>query len=382
MRRVTKSTGCRFGWLALTVSTRIMVAAALTVAMGAGVATAGAGMFSGSHIGQLAAVSCSSANGCTAVGDYVPGFDHPQPSVAMAYRYSDGRWARQAPHAGSGAGLRAVACASGKSCLAVGADGAKPVVERWNGSRWMRQSPPEAASGALDGVSCPSPNDCIAVGSSQGSAWAWGWNGSAWRSQPMPIVPGSYLDGVACPSATVCLAVGARSNGPNKAVLVERWNGSAWAEENAPSPEPRSGGPHLAGVSCPTVRSCTAVGSDGFGVLVESWNGSIWTRETAPYGARNAVLSGVSCVSAKRCIAVGQRNFKPLGVLAERWNGERWSLSNAETPASSHGQGAALLGVSCPSATACVAVGAGGDFADNVETLIAERWNGTRWHLQ
>lgn len=192
---------------------------------------------------------------------------------------------------------------------------------------------------------------------------------------------GSYLDGVACPSAKLCFAVGFRSNGSRRAVLVERWNGSAWSDLNAPSPKPRSGGPWLAGVSCPTARFCTAVGSDGYGVLVEHWNGSRWVRQTAPLGYRNAVLEGVSCLSATACMSVGEHNYHLLGVLAERWNGKRWSLSRAPNPASSRGI-AALLSVSCRSAKECIAVGAGGDFGDGVETLIAERWNGSRWHLQ
>jgi hypothetical protein len=81
-------------------------------------------------------------------------------------------------------------------------------------------------------------------------------------------------------------------------------------------------------------------------------------------------------------MAVGGVNFKPLGVLAESWNGARWSLSKALTPGSSKGQGAALFGLSCTSPKACVAVGAGGDFSDNVETLTVERWAGGRWRLQ
>jgi hypothetical protein len=124
------------------------------------------------------------------------------------------------------------------------------------------------------------------------------------------------------------------------------------------------------------------VGSDGYGVLVEHWNGSGWVRQTAPLGRRNAVLEGVSCVSPTACTAVGERNFKPLSVLSESWDGKRWRLGDAPTPASSRGQGAALLGASCRSGKACIAVGAGGDFGDNVETLISERWTGRRWHLQ
>lgn len=359
--------------------TRISVGAAITatVAASAAAASGGSGRVSGSHIGQLVAVSCSSASACTAVGDYTPGFDHPEPAVALAYRWNGTHWSRQHPAAVSGAELRSVSCPSARTCIAVGSAGAEELAETWNGASWTRQPPPDAASGDLLAVSCSSADACTAVGSSAAR-----WNGSAWTGQSISIPSGAYLDGVACPSAKACFAVGGKPNGPNEAVLVERWNGSVWSEQNAPSPKPRSGGPHLSSVSCSTVHSCTAVGSDGYGVLVEHWNGSAWTRQTAPLGHRNAVLDDVSCPSAKRCMAVGGVNFKPLGVLAESWNGARWSLSRALTPNSSRGQGAALFGVSCPPTRVCAAVGAGGDFSDNVERLAVERWTGGRWRLQ
>ncbi len=384
MRFGSRSTGSGVGGVLARVSRRATAAATLTaaVAASAGVASTGSGTLSGSHIGDLYAVSCSSAKACAAVGDYTPGFDHPRPPVALAYRWNGRRWSKQHFPTVSGAGPLAGSCPSAKSCIAVGTYGEQGLVERWNGLRWMRQSAPSSPSGDLLAVSCSSANACTAVGSSNSSAWAWSWNGMAWKSQPISIPSGSYLDGVACPSAKVCFSVGFKSNGPNRAVLVERWNGAAWSEQNAPSPKPRSGGPWLASVSCPTVSSCTAVGSDGYGVLVEHWNGSRWSRQTSPLGYRNAVLDGVSCLSTTVCMAVGERNFKPLGVLAERWNGKQWSLSHALTPTSSKGQGAALSSVACRSWKVCVAVGASGDFADNVETLLAERWNGSRWHLQ
>ena len=387
MSRGWSSTDCRIGRLLARVLTRATVVAALTAAAAAsvGVASAESGGFSGRHIGQLAGVSCSSADACIAVGSYVPGFDHPEPAVALAYRWNGKRWSRQHSPTGSGAALRAVSCPSAKSCLAVGSAGGQELVERWNGEGWTRQSPPNPASGDLSAVSCSSTNACTAVGSANGSAWAGSWNGSTWTSQSISTLSGSYLDGVNCPSANVCFAVGAKSNGPNAAVLVERWNGSAWSEQNAPSPSPRSGGPHLTSVSCATVRSCTAVGSGGYGVLVEHWNGSRWTRQTAPRSHVNAVLASVSCPSAERCTAVGENNFarggKALGVLVESWNGKKWSLTKAPNPVFSRGS-AALLSVACSSAKSCIAVGAGGDFSDNVEKLIAERWNGRRWHLQ
>ena len=96
------------------------------------------------------------------------------------------------------------------------------------------------------------------------------------------------------------------------------------------------------------------------------------SRSLSPPGASSSSLSGVSCVSTKDCVAVG--SFQPAmgasGTLAERWNGTRWSIQPMPPTASESGS---LFGVSCPSATVCIAAGAqgGGD--------LEERWDGSTW---
>ena len=60
--------------------------------------------------------------------------------------------------------------------------------------------------------------------------------------------------------------------------LVESWNGTAWSVVASPSPSVA----FLYGVSCPSARSCKAVGeyannSGAVRTLVESWNGTAWS---------------------------------------------------------------------------------------------------------
>jgi hypothetical protein len=83
-------------------------------------------------------------------------------------------------------------------------------------------------------------------------------------------------------------------------------------------------------------------------------------------------LAGVSCSSASACLAVGfAYGPRPLG---ERWNGKRWSVEQIPGPVS-----AGLAGVSCVSETACTAVGViAGDFPDT----LAEGWNGSSWAIE
>jgi hypothetical protein len=78
-------------------------------------------------------------------------------------------------------------------------------------------------------------------------------------------------------------------------------------------------------------------------------------------------LSGVSCTSATACVAVGRDGNRPL---VESWNGMVWSIQDNPVP------GGWLSGVSCVSATACVAVG-----SDGVAALV-EGWDGTDWSIQ
>jgi hypothetical protein len=83
--------------------------------------------------------------------------------------------------------------------------------------------------------------------------------------------------------------------------------------------------------------------------------GPSWVVQSTPSpgGRQGSILLGMSCPSARACIAVGSHGGET--TLAERWNGTKWALQHAPNPADA---GASpLLGVSCSSATACTAVG-------------------------
>jgi hypothetical protein len=83
-------------------------------------------------------------------------------------------------------------------------------------------------------------------------------------------------------------------------------------------------------------------------------------------------LSGVSCPSATACIAVGSHHWdQHNAALIESWNGTTWSI----VPSPSRPI-AILDGISCISARACTAVG---NFGFPVATTLIESWNGTKW---
>jgi hypothetical protein len=158
-------------------------------------------------------------------------------------------------------------------------------------------------------------------------------------------------------------------------------HGSGWAV--TPSPNPRAGNGAFNAVSCPTSSVCTAVGlhvrDSGLGVtLAERRSGGSWTVQSTPNppGAAASALNGVSCPSGSACTAVGQlavRSGAQL-TLAERWNGRSWRIQPTPNPAGS--PASRLFAVACPAADACTAVG-----TSNSKVLV-ERWGGARWRLQ
>ena len=120
---------------------------------------------------------------------------------------------------------------------------------------------------------------------------------------------------------------------------------------------------------------------------VPAASAAVWSAQSVPKpsGAKSVYLNHVSCTSRVNCIAVGSWSTKrlesacPCFPLVERWNGTRWSLEPTPRLPDS-GSYSYLMGVSCPSAAACVAVGT---YADNrAMQALVERWNGETWSIQ
>jgi hypothetical protein len=217
---------------------------------------------------------------------------------------------------------------------------------------------------------------------------------TAWALQAVAtpaVAPNGQLAATSCPSAVVCVSVGvAQDDAGRDTALVERWQAGAWALQSVPRPG-GAVGTSLAGVSCTAPDACTAVGnlqtgSGSFVTLAARWNGRDWQiQPTAdPVGATGSFLSAVSCDSASSCTATGhsQDAANRKTALAERWNGRTWEIQS--TPSSGAGAGGAtdtvLRGVSCPSATACIAVGT--STTNFLPQGLIERWNGTAWQVQ
>jgi hypothetical protein len=190
-----------------------------------------------------------------------------------------------------------------------------------------------------------------------------------WTVQPTPNpAHDSSFAAVACPSTTECVAVGSASgSGPGS--VAEVWNGTAWRAERVPNPHGISstGQVALNAVSCPSTSLCVAVGTytpNGSELTVSRsfsavWQDGKWTEHPTAIihaiGLDGTDLQGVSCPSTTACMAVGTyQQGKGSGFLSEQWQGSSWSL--IKTPEAPY-QSVEFSGVSCPAVGTCTAVG-------------------------
>ena len=250
------------------------------------------------------------------------------------------------------------------------------------GASWVELATPDvpgATSWEFTSVSCTSPSICMAVGDSSASTnqlLAENRTKAGWTIQPIPQpAAGSALLSVWCTFNFSCTAVGDAPHGSNGTVpLAEHWSGNKWRIQTTPAPK-HAANSQLNAITCASALDCVAVGSQSTSVnsqvpLIEHWNGTTWTIEKAPTrsGFVESELSGVSCTSATRCIAVGG-SFKPstFVTLAEIWNGSKWTIQTTPNATS----GGALNAVHCVTRVDCLAVGNG----------LGANWNGKKWSL-
>ena len=138
---------------------------------------------------------------------------------------------------------------------------------------------------------------------------------------------------------------------------------------------PAPSGTSMADVSCSAADACTSVKDGG----IQRWNGSEWKAQTlaVPAGGSAVSAHSVSCPSSSACTAVGayKNGSGEEKTLAEFWNGSEWKVQSSPTPASA--TGISMWDVSCPTSGECTAVGTYGG-----NTSFALRWNGSEWSLQ
>ncbi len=361
----------------------------------------------------LAGVSCVSAEACTAAGHYVSGAG-AELALGEVFTSTEKKWAIQtslAPKEATG-NLAGVSCSATEACTAVGhylndANTQLTLAERWNGKEWALQETPNpsgAKGSTLTSVSCSGAEACTAVGhyvTSGGveETLAEVWSAKKWTVQESPNPAGaksSALAGVSCTAAEACTAVGRYvTSGGVEETLAEVFTSTAkkWAIQESPNPAEAKAS-SLAGVSCTAAEACTAVGRYVTSGGVEETLAEVFTSTAKkwaiqespnPASAKSSALAGVSCTAAEACTAVG-RYVTSGGVeetLAEVFTStaKKWAIQESPNPASA--KSSALAGVSCTAAEECTAVGhyvtSGG-----VEETLAEAITSTgkKWSIQ
>ncbi|MDQ6614735.1 MAG: Ig-like domain-containing protein, partial [Actinomycetota bacterium] len=249
----------------------------------------------------------------------------------------------------------------------------------------------------LQAVACSSATACVAVGQFNDATGSHGvvvpiTNGVP--GAPQVVTGTGILSGVACSDATHCVAVGAvtDANRVSRAVVVPIVNGVAGTAQKLPDTE------GLTAVACYSATSCVAVGTSSFqGVVVPITNGVGGVAQFVQND--DGGLTGVACYGPTACVAVGNNFplFESDGVVVLISDGTagaaqlvtttttliavacRVSVCEATgalqstsqpgvvqivdgvpgTPQAAPGSINNLLGIACPTDTACEAVGSG-----------------------
>ena len=256
------------------------------------------------------------------------------------------------------------------------------LIEHWDGGTWSVMKNPTLTGNpatTLHSVSCVSATRCVAVGDGNGSnGLAIKWSGTIWDAMSLPTPKGplrrAHLTGVSCATGSDCFAVGYRGHLASLHSTIVHYDGTTWSIVDGGS----LGGSAFSGVSCPATDFCLAVGHQSgtrtrpTTTMVERFDGSRWSIFASPnvVGFSDRLL-GVTCASATSCVAVGNtgQELHPNRTLAEMWHkGAPFAISS--TPTFTGSASTSLLGVACATSTSCFAVGTTSKTAGSSTALI------------
>jgi hypothetical protein len=283
--------------------------------------------------------------------------------------------------------------------LGIARNGPGPLAMTWNGKALTLAAAPPAPTDskglAMTALSCVTKTDCVAAGWAErsGEPVVDTWNGKVW-SLHTPARPAGFISltpgSISCVRSTYCVVAGSSAGtSAGTGVFMGTWNGTKLTPMKVPAPA-GSLSTSILDVSCFSATSC---GADGFWVdgtskmpagLTERWNGKTWTltKITRPKGTTEADLLGISCASATGCIAVGSAETanNTFTATAVSGNGSHWSLQRVPGPGA--GREDDFHSISCPTTNHCVSIGVVGSANTNSpNSLISGILNGTSWKL-
>jgi hypothetical protein len=210
---------------------------------------------------RFGGVSCTSVSACAAFGEYrtreAQGF--------IAERWNGREWTMDlipTPVEATGVEPLSIGCTLEGFCVAVGhyaiSGGSVEFIAQSEGGEWTEPRLPSSETRHLEDVACASSRSCFAVGYDGERSLIERWNGTEWIGEVGPRAEGVRLQAVSCTSATACMATGAGSS--RSTTRAERWNGTEWIVETSPTPEVAPTFLTFLG-TCAGANECIAVGS-------------------------------------------------------------------------------------------------------------------------
>jgi hypothetical protein len=209
---------------------------------------------------------------------------------------------------------------------------AETLTLHWNGTAWTQVDTPGPGTTAnyLSAVGGVASNDVWAVGSYNNTGDARGlrhplamhYNGTAWTTTPMPETSaGGYLRAVTALASNDVWAVGSKSG--YSTPVAYHWNGTAWSEVPTAPLSGSTGGNNLFyGVAGTASNQVWAVGyqSTGSGPqpLVQRWNGTAFANETLPALPLGGSLYAASATTGPTVFAAGTRLGSSGGSTSDR----------------------------------------------------------------
>ena len=354
----------------------------------------------------MVGVSCDPSTVCVAVGSTFPGPASVLGSTGgpVIEMRSDSGWTDVpvAVPAGLFGALYSVSCPSATDCEAVGWEQVSAItpgtnnyylsmhslVAHFDGTGWtvsMLANPSDNVAEGLSSVSCAAPGQCMATGTfhnnATGSTQAMvaALSDGVWTMTPLPMSAQTFgsatamllmpdsLSGISCPSVNRCVAVQPTLTGTG--TVSETYNGVGWRIAWVPrtTKEPLV---TLNSIQCFGASRCYAVGANAVNSIAEVMDGPKWHQINfaARAGGSYARLHSISCASFSFCEAVGEYSASSNVSVSFAVNmaAGRWSTSSLPVQSAPYQSVAwednEMWGVSCWSASACVAAGYASSF--------------------
>ena len=322
-------------------------------------------------------------------------------------------------------------CMSSTSCVVGGGDsitGTPPAPFVYTtsngGTSWVSSTLPSGFLGVVYGLNCPSATECFML--AQGSTTTYAplptilestdagasWN-IIYQATFDTIFP-TPTTNISCISTTQCTAVvtelgggGTTSPSITPEALVTTDGGTSWSVNPMGPTELASVAPlpeMAISVTCPSVSLCIGSGEQfpfsftssgnkyGSGVIWISTDGGVsWTSQLigpAPTTSNGYITTAINCVTSTSCVVdedsyvidlIGSQYYLvPTGGLFQVSSnaGSTWTSQAAPAPPLST-EGTLVEGVSCISATNCLASGGVGNATPGSPSIAGEIFQGS-----